>query len=65
MAAGIINFSYLPGMINPADILSKIWGYQQVKERLKALLFWEGDTLLYDDSLKGNGNSYMKHDLGD
>ena len=32
------------GAINPADILSKHWGYTQVKTMLKAILFWEGDT---------------------
>jgi hypothetical protein len=30
--------------INPVDILSKHWGYSQIKERLKSLLFWQGDT---------------------
>ena len=44
IAAGIMKFIYIPGSINPADILSKAWGYQQVKMMLKALLFWEGDT---------------------
>jgi len=32
------------GNMNPADILSKLWGYQQIKTRLKAMLFWKGDT---------------------
>jgi Reverse transcriptase (RNA-dependent DNA polymerase) len=27
-----------------ADILSKHWGYTQIKDRLKSLLFWKGDT---------------------
>ena len=40
---------YIPGQINPADILSKHWGYQQVKNALKALLFHKGNTLeLFD-----------------
>ena len=38
------EFSRSP-MLNPADILSKAWGYQQVWIMLKALLFWEGDTI--------------------
>jgi hypothetical protein len=25
---------------NPADVLSKLWGYQSVKTVLKAMLFW-------------------------
>jgi hypothetical protein len=29
---------------NPADILSKHWGYSKVWARLKALFFWVGDT---------------------
>jgi hypothetical protein len=29
---------------NPADILSKHWGYMQIKERLLSLLFHRGDT---------------------
>ena len=44
IAAGILGFYFLPGEDNPADILSKHWGYTQVKDRLKALLFWRGDT---------------------
>ena len=45
IAAGILYFIHLPGAFNPADILSKAWGYQQVWVMLKALLFWEGDTM--------------------
>ena len=30
---------------NPADILSKHWGYQQVWKLLQPLLFWQGNTL--------------------
>jgi hypothetical protein len=44
MASGIVGYFYIPGDINPADILSKHWGYSQVRERLKSLLFWKGDT---------------------
>jgi hypothetical protein len=44
IASGIVGFYFIPGEINPADILSKHWGYAQVKERLKSLLFWKGDT---------------------
>jgi hypothetical protein len=45
IAAGILYFIHIPGALNPADILSKAWGYQQVWIMLKALLFWEGDTI--------------------
>jgi hypothetical protein len=44
IASGILGFYFIPGEINPADILSKHWGYTQIKERLKSLLFWKGDT---------------------
>jgi hypothetical protein len=43
IAASILGF-FLPGEDNPADILSKHWGYTQIKDRLKSLLFWRGDT---------------------
>ena len=44
-AAGILKMYYLPGPQNPANILSKHWGYSQVWGLLQPLLFWEGDTL--------------------
>jgi hypothetical protein len=44
IASGIVGFFYVPGDINPADILSKHWGYSQVRECLTSLLFWKGDT---------------------
>jgi len=57
-ASGIIIFSFIPGAQNPADILSKHWGYQQIWTQLKTLLFWQGDTAtIKDDStcLRGKG----------
>ena len=45
IVAGLLNFIFIPGSINPADILSKAWGYQAVWPMLKALLFWEGNTM--------------------
>ena len=45
IAAGILYYIHIPGASNPADILSKAWGYQQVWIMLKAMLFWEGDTI--------------------
>ena len=44
IAAGYIRYSFIPGSINPADILIKHWGYSEIKDHLRALLFWEGDT---------------------
>ena len=44
IAAGLVRFHFLRGETNPADILSEHWDYATVKNRLRALLFWEGDT---------------------
>jgi hypothetical protein len=45
IATGILGFFFLPGDDNPADILGKLWGYTQVRERLESLLFWRGEIL--------------------
>ena len=45
IAAKIIAFYHVDGVRNPADILSKHWGYQQVWKLFEPLLFWQGDTL--------------------
>jgi hypothetical protein len=44
IASKMTGFYLIPGDLNPADILSKHWGYSQVWAILKALLFWVGDT---------------------
>ena len=44
IASGIIEMHHIPGDTNPADILSKHWGYQQVWPMLQATMFWHGDT---------------------
>jgi hypothetical protein len=44
IAAEVLDFFFLSGDDNPADILSKRWVYAQVRESLKSLLFWRGDT---------------------
>jgi hypothetical protein len=44
IASGMVEFHFIPGASNPADILSKHWGYSQVWKQLKTLLFWKGDT---------------------
>ena len=43
VASKFIGFIHLPGEFNPANILSKHWGYPQVWCILKALLFYHGD----------------------
>jgi hypothetical protein len=44
IAAGITRFFHVRGDTNPADILSKHWGFSAVWSQLKPLLFWRGDT---------------------
>jgi hypothetical protein len=44
IAAGIAKFHHIKSGDNPADILSKQWGYKQAWPLLQPLLFWEGDT---------------------
>ena len=44
IAGAITGFYYIDGDENPADILSKHWGYQQIWKLLQPLLFWKGDT---------------------
>jgi hypothetical protein len=44
IASGIVGFYFISGEYDPADILSKHWGYTQTRERLKSLLFWKVDT---------------------
>jgi hypothetical protein len=45
IAYKIYAFFHIDGDINPADILSKHWSYTKVKNMLKAVLFWSGDTM--------------------
>jgi hypothetical protein len=51
IASGYVVLTYLPGKFNPADILSKHWGYQTIWLILKPILFFHGDTadLIQDD----------------
>ncbi|KAG7356085.1 hypothetical protein IV203_000771 [Nitzschia inconspicua] len=44
IATGFLHLTHIPGKINPADMLSKHWGYSDIKDILKALLFHRGDT---------------------
>jgi hypothetical protein len=44
IAAGMINFYWIDGKSNPADIVSKHWAYRQVWHMLQPILFYSGDT---------------------
>jgi hypothetical protein len=57
IASGIVGFYSIPREVNPADIIKKHWGYTQVRERLKSLLFWKGDTA---DIIVDNSTSQAK-----
>jgi hypothetical protein len=44
VASKAVDFRFIPGHLNPADILSKHWGYQQVwASALRPILFWKGN----------------------
>ena len=44
IAAGIIRFHHIEGNKNPADVVSKHWDYPSVRDVLRPLLYWEGNT---------------------
>lgn len=45
IAWGMCSYMHIEGAINAADFLSKHWAYSRVKDSLKAVLFWAGDTI--------------------
>ena len=49
IASGFVGFYHIKGTTNPADILSKHWGYSDVWKLLRPLLFWQGDTANIDN----------------
>ena len=59
IASGHFAFVHIPGENNPADILSKHWGYRSVWYMLKTLLFVSGETITSpgkDDKSNGRNN---------
>ena len=44
IAAKIVQFHKIDGKLNPADLVSKHWGFQDAWPLLKPILFWRGDT---------------------
>jgi hypothetical protein len=50
VASGMVGFYHLASEDNPADILSKHWGFLQIKPLLRTLLFCAGDPLDQDDT---------------
>jgi hypothetical protein len=49
IASGFLGFYFLSGDDNLQIYLRKHWGYTQIKERLKSLLFRRGDTASIKD----------------
>ena len=45
ITSGICRFHYLPGNLNPADILSKHWSYSDTWQLLRPLMLWHGNTI--------------------
>jgi len=45
IASGVFVFLHIAGENNPADILSKHWGYTSIWHMLKAIMYVEGDTI--------------------
>ena len=45
IASGYVHFQYIPGKFNPADILSKYWSYNDVKDLLLTIFHFQGDPL--------------------
>ena len=42
--SGMISFAFIHNAMNPTDIVIKKWGYNQVKNKLKTLVFWKGNN---------------------
>ena len=41
----MVVLNHIPSELNVADILSKHWGHSQIYPLLKAVLFYQGNTL--------------------
>jgi hypothetical protein len=65
ISAGYIKFEHIPGDRNPADILSKHWGYRDVWPILRILLFWAGDTADVTDNEDPSATTCKPSDDGE
>ena len=66
IASGNYAFIHIPGENNPADILSKHWGYSQVWHMLRALFMVSGDTIHEpgkQDSIRKPGEPNEQHNV--
>ena len=48
IAADIVRYNHISGKTNPADVVSKHWAYVDVRETLMPILFWKGDTAVFN-----------------
>ena len=67
VASDAIDFQFIPGDCNPADILSKHWGYHKIWGLLQPVLFWKGDThalLKRDDPSRKKGSEKSSTNAG-
>jgi hypothetical protein len=65
IAAKVLGYYWIDGKSNPADIVSKHWGYQQVWTLLQPILFYSGDTGTLVDDEKVKGMDSQGTSLGD
>lgn len=56
----LLGFYHIKGDTNPADILSKHWGFRQVWPMLKSLLFWSGETKDIPDGVATKTNMHVQ-----
>ena len=47
IAAKIVSYHFIKGMLNPTDILSKYWSHSKIWPTLKPILFLQGNTMHY------------------
>jgi hypothetical protein len=56
IAVKILGYYWIDGKKNPADVVSKHWGHQQVWHLLKPLIFFSGNT----DSILDDAEADLK-----
>ena len=61
ISSDMMSLHHITGDINPADILSKHWGYQQVWPQLRAILFTPDTSLLDHDDRTGGDKIPVQH----
>ena len=63
IAAKVLGYYWIDGKSNPADVVSKHWGYAQVWHLLKPLLFYSGDTSELVDEVEKVESKQRKLDV--